>query len=119
MRFRGPRSEPLAEVYMAHAQRPYLILNVVLRASRDPRAIIPAVRQTLREVDLQKPAHGLNTLEDLMGATYVRDRQAMVTLLIFASTPIFLAVPAASLCRQGETSSPTRCPTPDWPSTAC
>jgi hypothetical protein len=92
MRFRGPRSEPLAEVYMAHAQRPYLILNVVLRASRDPRAIVPAVRQALREVDPQKPAHGLNTLEDLMGATYARDRQAMVTLLIFASTAIFLAV---------------------------
>jgi predicted permease len=92
VRFRGPRSEPLAEVYMAHAQRPYLILNVVLRTSHDPRAIIPAVRQALREVDPQKPAHGLNTLEDLMAATYARDRQAMVTLLIFAATAIFLAV---------------------------
>jgi hypothetical protein len=91
-RFRGPRSEPLAEVYFPHAHNPYLILNVVIRASRDPRAIVPAVRQALREIDPQKPAHGLNTLEDLMGATYARDRQAMVTLLIFASTAIFLAV---------------------------
>ena len=92
MRFRGPRSEPLAEIYMPHAQRPYLILNVVIRANGDPRAMMPAVRQALKEVDPQKPAHGLNALEDLMGATYARDRQAMVTLLVFASAAIFLAV---------------------------
>ena len=92
MRFRGPRSEPLAEIYMPHAQRPYLVLNVVIRANGDPRAMIPAVRQALKEVDPQKPAHGLHALEDLMGATYARDRQAMVTLLMFASAAIFLAV---------------------------
>ena len=92
MRFRGPRSEPLAEIYVPHAHAPYLILNVVIRANGDPRAMIPAVRQALKEVDPQKPAHGLNALEDLMGATYARDRQTMVTLLVFASAAIFLAV---------------------------
>ena len=54
--------------------------------------MMPAVRQALKEVDPQKPAHGLNALEDLMGATYARDRQTMVTLLVFASAAIFLAV---------------------------
>lgn len=92
MRFRGPRSEPLAEIYIPHAHAPYLILNVVIRANGDPRTMMPAVRQALKEVDPQKPAHGLNALEDLMGATYARDRQTMVTLLVFASAAIFLAV---------------------------
>jgi putative ABC transport system permease protein len=92
VRFRGPRSEPLAEIYLPHAHGPYLVLNVVIRANGDPRAMIPAVRQALKEVDPQKPAHGLNALEDLMGATYARDRQTMVTLLVFASAAIFLAV---------------------------
>jgi predicted permease len=91
-RFRGPRSEPLAEVYMAHIQRPYLIMNVVVRSSGDPRAIVPAVRAALQAVDPQKPAHSLNALEDLLGATYRRDRQTMVTLLVFASAALFLAV---------------------------
>lgn len=91
-RFRGPRSEPLAEIYIPHAHAPYLILNVVIRTNGDPRAIIPAVRQGLKDVDPQKPAHGLHTLEDLMGATYARDRQTMVTLLVFAAAAIFLAV---------------------------
>jgi putative ABC transport system permease protein len=92
VRFRGPRSEPLAEIYVPHTQAPYLILNVVIRTNGDPRAMIPAVRQALKEVDPQKPAHGLNALEDLMGATYARDRQTMVTLLVFALAAIFLAV---------------------------
>jgi putative ABC transport system permease protein len=67
-------------------------MNVVLKSSGDPRALIPAVRQTLKEVDPQKPAHQLVALEQLLGATYARDRHAMVVLLVFAGTAIFLAV---------------------------
>jgi putative ABC transport system permease protein len=90
-RFRGPRSEPLAEIYIPHAQRSYLILNVVVRANGDPRLLIPSVREALKAVDPHKPAHGLYALEDLMSATYASDRQAMTTLLVFAGAAIFLA----------------------------
>jgi putative ABC transport system permease protein len=92
VRFRGPRSEPQAEIYLAHPQRPYLILNVIVKSAGDPRALIPSVRAALKSVDPQKPAQGLYPLEDLLGATYARDRQAMVVLLVFASAAIFLAV---------------------------
>ena len=92
LRFRGPRSEPAAEIYLPHAQRSYLIMNVVLRSDGDPRGLIGAVRAALAEIDPQKPAHGLYALEELVGATYARDRQAMVTLIVFAGTAIFLAV---------------------------
>lgn len=92
MRFRGPRSTPLAEIYLPHAQRSYLILNVVVKSSGDPRALIPAVRSVLNDLDPQKPAHGIYPLEDLVGATYARDRQAMVALVVFAGAAIFLAV---------------------------
>lgn len=92
LRFRGPRSEPLAEIYLPHAQRPYLIVHVVVKTAGDPRALIPLVRSALKSVDPQKPAHGLYALEDLVGATYARDRQAMVTLIVFAVGAIFLAM---------------------------
>ncbi len=92
MRFGGPRSEPAPEIYLPHAQRSYLAMNVVLKSNIDPRALIPAVRGVLKELDPQKPPHGLYALEDLVGATYARDRQAMVTLLLFAGTATFLAV---------------------------
>jgi putative ABC transport system permease protein len=92
VRFRGPRSAPAPEIYLPHAQRSYLIMNVVLKSAGDPRSKIPAVRAVLEEIDPQKPAQGLYALEDLIGATYRRDRQAMVTLLLFAVTAIFLSV---------------------------
>ncbi|HEV3059866.1 MAG TPA: ABC transporter permease, partial [Vicinamibacterales bacterium] len=92
VRFGGPRSEPSAEIYVPHAQRSYLILNVVVKTAGDPRALMPAIRAALKAVDSQKPAQGLYPLEDLIGATYVRDRQVMVTLFVFASAAIFLAV---------------------------
>ena len=92
VRFRGPRSEPLAEVYLPHAQRSYLILNVTLKTTLDPRTLIPAVRQVLKEIDPHKPAHGAYPLEDLVGATIARDRQAMFTLVLFAAAAVGLAV---------------------------
>src|SRR5204862_1605078 len=66
IRFRGPRSEPAAEFYQPHAQRPYLILNVVLKTTGNPRALIPQVRAALMSIDPQKPAQGLYPLDDLI-----------------------------------------------------
>jgi ABC-type antimicrobial peptide transport system permease subunit len=92
IRFGGPRSEPPPEIYFPHAQRSYLILNVVIKTSNDPRALIPLVRTAMAAVDPQKPAQGLYLLDDLVEATYARERQATVTLILFAGTAVFLAV---------------------------
>lgn len=92
LRFRGPRSEPAPEFYLPHAQRSYLILNVVVKTAGDPRQVMPAIREAMKSVDPQVPAQGMYALADLLGATYARDRQAMITLLIFAATAIGLAV---------------------------
>ena len=92
LRFRGPRSEPAAEFYQPHAVRQYLVLNVVLKTTGNPRALIPSVRAALMSIDPQKPAQGLYPLDDLLGATYARDHQAMVTLLVFALSASFLAI---------------------------
>jgi putative ABC transport system permease protein len=92
IRFHGPRSQPQPEIFFPHAQRSYLVMNVVIKSTGDPRALIPAVRAVLREVDAQKPAHGISLLSELVGTTYVRDRQAMVMLLVFAGSAILLVV---------------------------
>jgi len=67
-------------------------MNVVIKSGGDPRVLIPAVRAVLRDVDPQKPAHGISLLSDLLGTTYARDRQAMVMLLVFAGSAILLVV---------------------------
>ena len=92
VRFRGPRSQPQPEIFFPHARRSYLVMNVVIRSAGDPRALIPSVRAVLRDIDPQKPAHGISLLSELLGTTYVRDRQAMVMLLVFAGSALLLAV---------------------------
>jgi putative ABC transport system permease protein len=92
VRFGGPRAEPRQEIYLAHAQRPYLVMNVAVRGSGDPRYLAPAVRDVLHEMDPRKPAHGLHSLPDLLGATYARDRQAMLVLSVFAAVALLLSL---------------------------
>ena len=92
VRFGGPRSEPRLEIYMPHAQRPYLVMNVAVKTTQEPWRLAPAIRAVLRDLDPQKPAHGLHALEDLLGATYARDRQAMLVLAAFAAAATLLAL---------------------------
>jgi predicted permease len=92
VRFGGPRAEPRHEIYLAHAQRPYLVMNVAVRSSVDPRYLAPAVRDVLRELDPGKPAHGLHSLEELLGATYSRDRDTMFVLSTFAAVAVILSL---------------------------
>ena len=92
VRFGGPRSEPRPEIYLSHARHPYLVLNVALRTAAEPGVLAPSVRQILKELDAEKPAHGVHTLDDLLGATYARDRQAMLALLVFAAAAASLSL---------------------------
>ncbi|HKB07929.1 MAG TPA: ABC transporter permease [Candidatus Polarisedimenticolia bacterium] len=90
--FRGLRSDPRPEIYLPHAQRPYLVMNVAVRAAGDPVLLIPSVRQALREIDPMRPAHSITPLRDLVAATVARDRFAMQVVLAFALTSLGLAI---------------------------
>jgi len=92
VRFRGPRSVPEREIYLAHAQRPYLTMNVVLKSSGDPRVLVPDVLRTMREIDPNKPPQAVHALEDLLQSTYARDRLTMAVLSAFGGTATFLAM---------------------------
>jgi hypothetical protein len=91
VRFGGPRTTPLEEVYFPHAQRSYLILNVAVR-SRSGHALAPeAVLSVLREVDPQLPPHGVHRLSTLLNTTFERERRAMQLLMAFAVAAIVLS----------------------------
>ncbi|HRB12967.1 MAG TPA: ABC transporter permease, partial [Vicinamibacteria bacterium] len=92
VRFTGPRAAPRQEIYLAHAQRPYLVLNMAVRTSGDARYLAPAVRKVLHDLDPRKPAQGIHALEDLLGATYARDRQAMLVAAAFAGVAVVLSL---------------------------
>jgi putative ABC transport system permease protein len=92
VRFGGPRQEPRLELYLAHAQRPYLVMNMAVRTAGDPRHLAPAVRAVLHDLDAKKPAHGLYALTDLLDATYARDRHATRVLSSFAVVAALLSL---------------------------
>lgn len=91
IRFAGPRSEPLEEVYFAHAQKPYLILNVAIRGQPGAAPAPQTIRATLRALDPQKPPQGVFRLEELLAATYQRERWAMQLLITFSAAATLLS----------------------------
>jgi predicted permease len=92
VRFHGLRSVPRPEIYFPHAQRSYLVLNVAIRTTVDPRLLIPEVRKVLLQLDPEKPPHNLTALEDLVDATVMRDRYAMMLVTSFAAVAFVLAL---------------------------
>jgi predicted permease len=92
VRFRGPKILPEREIYLAHAQQPYKILNVVLKTGGDPRVLIPVVRRVMHEIDPQKPPQSVAALEDLLQDTYARDRLTRTTFVLFAGLATLLAM---------------------------
>jgi putative ABC transport system permease protein len=92
IRFYGLRTAPRPELYLPHAQRSYLIMNMAVRTAADPAALVPLVRQALRDVDPDQPAHSIVPLGELVGDSVERDRFAMGLLGAFAGVALLLAV---------------------------
>jgi predicted permease len=80
----GPRSEPVPEIYIPHAQNPYLVLNVIARTTLDPLAVAQAARANARRVDPDQPVHSVTTMEQLLGDAVQLDRFSMLLITLFA-----------------------------------
>jgi len=92
VRFYGLRSQPRAEIFIPHAQRSYLIMNVAVRTQSDPRALIAAVRRTVLEVDPGQPPQSIRPLAELVSETVAQDRLATGLFAAFSGTALFLAM---------------------------
>jgi putative ABC transport system permease protein len=83
-RFDGPRSEPVPEIFIPHAQNPYLVMNVIARTTIDPLAVAQTARATALGVDPDQPVHSVTTMEQLLGEVVQMDRFAMLLITLFA-----------------------------------
>ncbi|MEE9226973.1 MAG: ABC transporter permease, partial [Acidobacteriota bacterium] len=59
LRFYGLRSQPRPEVYLPHAQRSYLIMNIAVRTDGDPARQVAGLRRAVLEIDPDQPAHSI------------------------------------------------------------
>ena len=80
----GPRSEPVPEIFIPHAQNPYLVMNVIARTSLDPMTVAQTARASALRVDPDQPVHSVTTMQQLLGDAVQLDRFAMLLIAMFA-----------------------------------
>ncbi len=90
VRFAGPKAAPRPEVFIPHAQNPYLDLTVVVRAAGEPSALLRAVQREVAAVDRMQPVHAIATMESLMSRSVATDRFAALLLGLLATLAVVL-----------------------------
>jgi predicted permease len=83
-RYHGPRSEPAPEIFIPHAQNPYLVMNVVASTTIEPAALAQTARAQALKIDPDQPVHSVTTMERLLDDTMQQDRFAMLFVALFA-----------------------------------
>ena len=90
-RYDGPRSDPAPEIFIPHAQNPYLVMNVVVRTTIDPGGLAQSARAQALKVDPDQPVHSVTTMEQLLADTMQQDRFAMLFVALFAAAGLLTA----------------------------
>jgi predicted permease len=80
----GPRRDPAPEIFIPHAQNPYLVMNVAVRTTADAAALAPLARAQALGVDPEQPVHSVTTMARLLDDTMQQDRFAMLFVMLFA-----------------------------------
>ncbi|MBI4752407.1 MAG: ABC transporter permease [Acidobacteria bacterium] len=90
-RYYGLKSTPQPEIFIPHAQNPYLAMNVVIRTSNDPIQLIQAARQQALQVDPTQPVHSIVVMDQLLAKWSTPDRFAMVLMSLLAVLALVMA----------------------------
>ena len=87
----GERREPSPEIFIPHAQNPYLVMNVVVRTTMEPAALAQTARTQALQIDPDQPVHSITTMERLLDDTLQEDRFAMLFVALFAVAGLITA----------------------------
>jgi putative ABC transport system permease protein len=84
--------EPEPAVYQSSDQTPIEWMTVLVRASGDPAALMPAARARVAAIDRTLPVQHLSLLQDDVEASATNTRLATLVLSGFAAVALLLAV---------------------------
>lgn len=91
-RNRGPDVLPQPEVFGSTHQIPggnqFFLL---VKTGREPRSLLPAIRETVTAMDPDQPIYAIRTLEEAIGASVAPKRIATLSLTFFAAFALLLA----------------------------
>ena len=95
MRKNGLLDAPASDIFVALGNHGLLTtgreINVVIRTTGDPRAVVPSLRAIVHELDGSAPLHNTNVLTALLAATAGETRFATTMLAGFAGLALALA----------------------------
>lgn len=82
-----------AEIFASHEQSGAGSnqLFLVARASADPYAVLPAIRETVRSIDADQPIYSISTVRERLESQYSTQRALALFLGVFAGVALILA----------------------------
>ena len=83
--------DPVSEIFLPLSQHPSRGMDLVVRASGDPRGLVAAVRNTIRSADKTAPMFEVSTLEDSLRTQVAPRRFQTFLLTLFASLAVILS----------------------------
>lgn len=95
VRHYGPRERVLPEVFLSHAQVPYLAMTVVARTRDDPDTYEEALRAAVLGHGSQPP-HQFVSMESLLDSSVAEERFVAILMSAFGLVALLLAVTGVS-----------------------
>jgi putative ABC transport system permease protein len=80
-----------AQSYEPFAQVPFSSLNLVVRSTGSPAAMLGSLRPAVYAVDKDQPVGTIRPLEEIMADSIARQRFAMLLLTVFSSVALVIA----------------------------
>ena len=88
---RNPGQRAIPQLFMPYAQRSTRSVRIVVRATADPLALAPAIRDQVRALDPNLPVSEFIPLEDMVTRSIARPRFYTALLTLFAGVALALS----------------------------
>lgn len=89
---RGLALDPQPQIYFPFSQIPWGNMNLIVRTSADPYAMVATVRAQIAAIDPDQPVTAVQTVNELMDASRAQPRFVMMLLGIFSAVALVLAM---------------------------
>jgi len=87
----GAATTPKPQIYVTHAQVPFLRMVLAVRSSLDPAALISAIRGEVRAIDPDLPIYNIQTVEALVDESVAPRKFALTLIGLFAGLALLVA----------------------------
>lgn len=83
--------EPRPEGYVSYLQSPFSFSDIVIRTETDPQNVISSVRNAVTEIDKELPIANVQTMNELLAGSMVRERFTSTLAGFFSLVALLLA----------------------------